>query len=470
MKKVDFISFRKTFAVIVIALALPVAVFLANNKTNFLQKAFGTEADLVIDLNALTGDTHQAWKNLAQGGEEPGKRMLLPVIEQTRSLDPEYIRIDHIYDYYDVVSRDGAGNLVFNWSELDLTVQDILATGALPFFSLSYMPPVIARNGGVTDMPRDMGEWQFLVQNTIEHYSGRFGMNLNNVYYEVWNEPDLFGGFKNRGSEKNYMDLYFYSSLGAQNAQNVNSFKFGGPATTAFYPGWFERLFSFVRDNQLRLDFFSWHRYGYDMSEFTQDMYQAYSKAINEYPEFSQVEFLITETGHDPENDDGYDTDFGAIHTLATVATVSEAVDRMFIFEIKDGPGENRYWGRWGLLTNEKHGLPVPKSRFNAVAFANQMDGEIVQLTGEGTWVKALAMDDEERLQILVVNYDAHGKHAESVPISFVNLPNGNFTFTREDYGRGVVKTLQLNQVETTWSTQEYFEPNTASIFELKFN
>jgi len=471
MKRTDFSTIKKIVVVLVITLALPVTVFLANNQTNFLNEAFGTEANLVIDLVNSSGSSHQAWKNLAQGGEEAGKQMLAPVITQTRSLDPEYIRIDHIYDYYNVVSRDGFGNLALNWSQLDLTVQDILATGALPFFSLSYTPLALTDSGNITDIPKNLNEWQFLIQSTIEHFSGFAGMNLTNVYYEVWNEPDLFGEFKNRGPGKNYMDLYYYSSLGAQNAKSVNTFKFGGPAITAFYPSWFERLFDFVLENNLRLDFFSWHRYSSNMDDFEQDVIAAYSKAINEYPVFSQIEFLITETGHDSENDKGYDNNFSAIQTLATVATVGESIDRLFIFEIKDGPGDTQYWGRWGILTHENYGLPIPKPRFNALSFLNQLDGEIVGITGEGSWVKAFAMNDATSLQVLVVNYDAFGKHSESVPINFANLPSGNFTFTRNDFGNGITKTLQIDLPgQTSWSTQEYFEPNSAALFELKFD
>src|SRR3972149_1571123 len=52
--------------------------------------------------------------------------------------------------------------------------------------------------------------WQNLAQKTVEHVSGKAGLNLSNVYYEVWNEPDLFGGYKVYGG-KNYLDLYSHS-------------------------------------------------------------------------------------------------------------------------------------------------------------------------------------------------------------------------------------------------------------------
>ena len=82
-----------------------------------------------------------------------------------------------------------------------------------------------------------------MVQRTIEHYSGEKG--IANVYYEVWNEPDLFGKWT-MGGNKDYKKLYLYASRGAQAARVSQTFKFGGPATTGLYKNWldqFSRLF-----------------------------------------------------------------------------------------------------------------------------------------------------------------------------------------------------------------------------------
>ncbi len=59
--------------------------------------------------------------------------MLFP---QIAGLYPRYIRLDHIYDFYDVINRDTNGNLIFNFEKLDQTVCDIYNTGAKTIFSL----------------------------------------------------------------------------------------------------------------------------------------------------------------------------------------------------------------------------------------------------------------------------------------------------------------------------------------------
>ena len=148
-------------------------------------------ANIVIQADEVTGPLPHTWRTLAQGGEEKGTRMLEPVVNEIAVLEPRYIRIDHIYDFYDVVSRDAGDGLRFDWSRLDQTVCDILQSGAKPFFSLGYMPETMSSDGTLIGVPRDWSEWELLVQATVERYSGvdtvlcgnRFDQNLDDVYY-----------------------------------------------------------------------------------------------------------------------------------------------------------------------------------------------------------------------------------------------------------------------------------------------
>jgi hypothetical protein len=439
-----------------------VSVYLVQNRTELFPRAFGEPANLVVDFDD-TSDASGSWRNFAQGGEEE-VNMLSSVEGEVRGLSPEYIRIDHIYDYYNVVNRGADGRINFSWGELDAVVNSIRAAGAKPFLSLSYMPTVISR-GNEVDLPRNWGEWELVVRSTVERYSGRASFNISDVYYEVWNEPDLFGDFKLYG-EKNYLELYRHSANGAAAAQNVNNFKIGGPATTALYPNWFKDFISFVSLNDLRLDFYSWHSYSKELNTYEKNL-QDIRIWQADFPQFFNLEILITEMGYSSENDPAYDTSLSAIHTIATIAQVEGVVDKAFSFEIKDGPNNEKFWGRWGMLTHDRHGTPQKKIRYSAFQFLNQMPVEQTFLvTGEGYWVKALGMTDGNVSKLLVVNYDSEGKHFETVPIKFVNLPNRNFTFVRTDFQGGTSRVdVEANSDE--WETLELFSPNSAAIFEM---
>ncbi len=431
---------------LIIVVSVPVSIFLLSQKTSFFQKASGTPANLVIDAANMTGEKGESWRNLAQGGEDKG-RQLLPVIDKVKALKPKYIRIDHVFDYY-------------NEQELDQVVQDIVSTGAKPFIALSYMPPAISKSGDVTDVPADWSVWESLVQKTVERISGRNGLNIKDVYYEVWNELDLFGKFKISGN-KSYLDLYSHTVRGATRANNVNSFKIGGPATTGLYENWLNKLAIFTQENNIRLDFISWHRYSKDLNQYEEDMNSATHYGI---------ETVITELGPNSENDKVYDNSFAAIHLILTTALMEGKIDKIFNFEIKDGAGSEKYWGRWGMITNEKWGVPEVKPRYRAVQFLNNLiGGSSLQLDGQGSWVKAIAKRTDQNIKVLVVNYDNYGKHSEAVPIKIINLPTNTFTLKRNDFITGNVTTIPVTVTNNTWETIVYFEPNSATIFDLYF-
>ncbi len=441
-----------------------VVVLVIPNAVRYVGKASGIAANLSYNMEGILGKMPTPWRNFAQGGEEP-KEMLAEVIPETKALRPEYIRLDHIYDAFKVVNRKD-GLLTYDWTGLDRAVEVIMATGAKPFLSLSYMPEAIG-TGDMISAAKDWNEWGAVVQATIEHYSGRGQKNIDGVIYEVWNEPDLFGSFKTYG-EKSYLDMYAASARAAVRARNVNAFEIGGPATTALYQNWVERLIKFVDANNLRMDYVSWHRYNYDLEQFDKDVKQARAWAEG-IPALVNLKYYITEWGHNPEVDKGYDTKFGAIHTIAGATTMIGAIDRAFMFEIKDGPGVEKYWGRWGVLTHEKFGKPEKKPRYYALQFLNELGMIRMSVKGEGSWVKSVAsMDDNNNMKVLVVNYDQKGTHSESVPMMFENLPKTNFKFTRKDF-LGQSRTQNVATTSATWATREMFGPNSAAMFTLEF-
>ncbi len=452
---------RRIIFLIFLLVILPLLVYGVLRITNFFGRAFGQYADLYVDLGSSYPVASDSWRNLAQGGEEKG-RMLASVIDKVRGLRPDYIRIDHVFDFYNVVGRDGTGALTFNWSELDLTLGDIREIGAKPFISISYMPTALS-SGDILELPDNWSEWELSVQRLVEHISGKAGLNIGGVYYEVWNEPDLFGKFK-AGGDKNYFDLYIHSLNGIGRASGVNSFRVGGPATTGLYASWFNGLLK-LKESGVRVDFLSWHTYTKDLDRLEKDFLNA-KKWLSDHPGFENMEFIISEIGPNSENDPVYDNSFGGINLLATAATIEGSVDRMFIFEIKDGPGKEKYWGRWGLFTNDKFGVPEEKPRVSAIRFLNGVSGRKLAVAGQGSWVKAFARDNAGVAKTLVVNYDTSGKHTEAVPITFANLPSRQFLLKRTDYGGGVTEE-QVATSSASWKTLQEFKPNSAAIFEI---
>ena len=446
------------FVIVVVVVVIPQAV-------KYIGKAAGVPANIVVNYEGILGKMPTPWRNLAQGGEESND-MIAPVVNETKALKPEYIRIDHIYDHFNVVSRSSDGGLTYDWSGLDAAVNSILATGAKPMLSLSYMPTAISK-GDILEVPKDWNEWGQVVQATITHFSGRSQRNLDGMAYEVWNEPDLFGSYKVYG-DKNYLTMYDVASRAAMNVRDTNLFEIGGPATTGLYQNWLQTLIKYVAKNNLRMDFISWHRYSTDLDVFANDAKQARSWAEN-IPALVNLKFYVTEWGFDSEVNADYDTKFSAVHTIAASRMMMGAIDRAFAFEVKDGPGPQKFWGRWGLLTNEKYGAPEKKPRYSAFLFLNSLDNTRLGVTGEGSWVKAIGSEDDSgNVKLLVVNYDSKKIHSEAVPITFENLPSMNFKYTRTDFFGGT-RSLKIATTSASWKTVEYMDPNSAAIISLDF-
>jgi hypothetical protein len=376
-------------------------------------------ADIEVDVGANWGSVLPFWQSFAQGGEELGGTMLASTVGPMQPLAPRYVRLDHIFDddYYGVVKGPGQ----YDFSRLDATVSNIRAMGAKPFFSLSYMPSSIADTK--ISVPRNWDDWYNLVQATVRHYSGRDGLNLSDVYYEVWNEPDLesFGAWK-RGGDKSYLTLYSVSARAAAAAGNTNRFYIGGPATTALYRNWVVDLVNFAASNNLRLDFISWHRYSFDPNRFLLDMQETYDWLGDARDNY---QWLITEWGPTPEKSGTYGTTYASAHAFAVVRQLLDFSDEVFAFEVKDGPEQGNQG--WGLLAHDSAGL-YRKPRYGAFSWLRQAYGDRVKLTGEGTNVTGWAVKRASgELAIYLVNFTTSGGQEETVPVRFVGLEPGEY-------------------------------------------
>lgn len=317
---------------VALALALPVFLRVVNSASRWWAGAEGRLAAITVDVSHPLGPLPQPWRALAQGGENL-ETFLDENLEKVTNIGPKYIRIDHIYDGFGIVSGSGE-DLRFEWTRLDTLVNKILKTGALPFFSLSYTPLSISK-GDIVEEPKDYNDWARIVQKTIEHYSGDLG--LSGVYYEVWNEPDLFGKWT-MGGKKDYKNLYLYAARGAARATGVKDFKLGGPATTGLYQNWMDGFFPFILKNRLRLDFFSWHRYDLEIEKYSEDVNNV-GRWLESHPYFADVEKIITEFGPDSKTGGTNDTKVGAAQLIAVTKELLYKIKYGFSFSVSGGWG-----------------------------------------------------------------------------------------------------------------------------------
>lgn len=427
----------------VLVVSLPWTYGLAQRAVQYITGASFRPAALTVETTQSQGPLREIWRGVGQGFEKPtdSDLRLSSVTGYLKGAGVRYVRIDHIFDGYGVVEEKD-GRLQYNWSRLDALVGDIVASGATPYLSLSYMPSAISR-GDILDLPKDWGMWGQVVAATVGHYSRDYRGGLSNVIYEVWNEPDLFGGWKMYG-DKSYPQMYRVAASAASSVRGAKPFKIGGPATTGFYTAWVDGFYKKL-DESVRIDFFSWHRYSARVSDFVEDVETA-AKLIA--PQISRAQDLyISEWGVNPERSSAYDGVWAGAHYLAVNrALVGSAVDLILPFEVLDGGFSDKQWhGGWGMLTNPRYGAVAKKPRFRALEMISKMTGERLAVAGEGDYVTAFAARDSSGVvRVLAVNYDEQGKHKEVFPLTLAGLTDGTAYTVTEEYlsGRKVVSDI----------------------------
>ncbi|MBI3379521.1 hypothetical protein HY029_02060 [Candidatus Gottesmanbacteria bacterium] len=412
---------KKLFFLLLFLLTLPIVVFGQREIQQLMGFAAVKPANIIIETKNIIGPINNSWAAFSQGGEE-APPVLSPLIGKMKELSPKYIRLDHIYDSNNIVSKNG-NEFVYNFSTLDKVVDDIISMGALPFFSLSYMPKDFTASGSIIDIPKDWNNWKDLVEATIQHYSGKNTRNLSNIYYEVWNEPELpqFGSWK-FDSPKDYRLLYFYAAQAANETKNANKFYLGGPAVGSYYPNWINNFVSYVAQNNLRLDFYSWHRYTIKPSEYLSDA-QKTRNILSSYPAYANMPLMLTEWGIDSQNSDINNTNIAAAYAIYSVSQFNKMINLAFNFEVKDGPPPTG--GKWGLMYHERDpDKPLfSKPKYKAFAQLAQLSGNQLLLSGDGTYVSGLATSiSSSDTTAILANYDISSRNIENVPVTFTGL------------------------------------------------
>ncbi|MFH1513798.1 MAG: hypothetical protein ABIG45_10645, partial [Bacillota bacterium] len=115
-----------------------------------------------------------------------------------------YLRFHGLFsDDMAVCALDREGRVRYNWQYVDLVIDEMLKRSIRPLVELGFMPDCLKSGdatifwwkGNVTP-PKDMRQWHDLVEAFARHATVRYGAReVRQWYFEVWNEPNLWGFF-----------------------------------------------------------------------------------------------------------------------------------------------------------------------------------------------------------------------------------------------------------------------------------
>lgn len=145
----------------------------------------------------------------------------------------------------------------YHFETSDPLITSMIHAGCHVFYRLGESA---GQNESLRKPPTNFTKWADVCRHIVMHYNEGWkqGFYYNIVYWEVWNEPDL-SGFWN-GTAYQYYELYHIT---ADTMKTWNSsLKIGGPCTSSVTNvNYTEGFLQYVKDHDVPLDFFSWHRY-----------------------------------------------------------------------------------------------------------------------------------------------------------------------------------------------------------------
>jgi len=157
--------------------------------------------------------------------------------------------------------------------------------------------------------PKDFQKWADVCCGIIRHYNEGWadGFEHKIQYWEIWNEPDNKPAMWT-GTDEQLMKLYEVSAK--QIKSRWPDLKVGGPSLAnagrmkkgRFVPSDYAlRFLRYCQANQVPLDFFSWHRYTKDPSEYAQ-LVRGVRKMLDEHG-FAKTESHLNEWNYLPRGD-----------------------------------------------------------------------------------------------------------------------------------------------------------------------
>ncbi len=318
-----------------------------------------------------------------------------------------------------------------------------------------YDPPVNSENE-----PFNFSRFASLTKQIVRHYNegwdnGRyFGIN----YWELWNEP---GGLFWNGTPMQFYQMY---KAVVDTVKNYAPGIFIGapgavPITTiGGKPEYRENFINFCAQNNLPLDFYSWHIYGYKnpygIKEFADTI-----RSILDEKGYTEAENIITEINStlDSSLDTLAGSPYGAAYYLSTLLTAQIA------------PIDKLYWypSCVGVLNGQTGDTMSSRTYYAFTCFSElqqstpvevQNDGNIVV---EGNWdsyeenfmVLTSKSDDNQKFSVLISNL--------SSDVSEIELHLQNLPFTSSD---SVLLTKHLINRDFVFKTVSHYIIGNSSI------
>jgi xylan 1,4-beta-xylosidase len=305
----------------------------------------------------------------------------------------EYIRFHAIFqDELGLYDEDKDGTPQYNFSYIDQVYDWLLENHVRPFIELSFMPKKLTSDPNATHAfwyaqnvapPKDWNKWEQLVEKFTRHLVERYGQKeVEQWYFEVWNEPNLDFWVGNP-KDTTYYDLYDHAVRAVKRVDA--KLRVGGPATAQ--AAWADKFLAHCKEKNVPVDFVSTHVYGNDKSEDVFGTHEAISRNQMVCRAVKKVHEQIAASAYPgipliwSEYNAAYDNNTAVTDTaymgpyLANTIRECDGLTAMMsywtfsdVFE-EQGVIKTPFYGGFGLIAEDG----IPKAAFNDFALLHKL-------------------------------------------------------------------------------------------------
>ena len=313
----------------------------------------------ILPMNGVNNGPVVARKSQTRGNEDAFAQARIPYVRTHDAAFSEAYGLNHIVDITSIFpdfSKDPDKAENYDFQLTDLYLKSIIDCGSEVYFRLGQKIEHYVKKYGIMP-PKDYQKWAVICEHIIRHYNEGWadGHRWNIRYWEIWNEADLDIKQWNTnprtwgGTEEEFFK--FYTVAAKHLKKQFPHLRIGGPAL-AGNREWGDRFLAHMRQENVPMDFFSWHIYTYDPNKIAEKARAI--KAIMQKNGFGQIESILNEWNYirDWSNDFLYSVNVmhnakGAAFNAATMTLCQQ--ERVDMLNYYDARPETPFNGLWDI-------------------------------------------------------------------------------------------------------------------------
>lgn len=188
----------------------------------------------------------------------------------------------------------------YDFEMTDMCVADTFSVGTEVFYRLGSRIEHDKKKG--TFPPPDFKKWAVICEHIIRHYNEGWadGFEYGIKYWEIWNEPECYNADGSnpcwQGTEEQFAE--FFAVAVSHLKEKFPNLKIGGPAFSSIRSNpkkdrFIDIVFKALNEKNVKLDFFSFHRYAKEPCDFRVIIERA-KEIINTYGH-NDAELILNE-------------------------------------------------------------------------------------------------------------------------------------------------------------------------------